>query len=209
MRLGFLFVLLLVVGGTASGCATGLEGAAAGGADPPAAAPAATTRVHQFGGPENLIPNGSFTDGTTAPWLPSVQTPSEIYLTAWPSRVGSYSLLVWPQGTASYATKAIVAMAPAKGATYGFGAWVLGSPNLVGTRVTLQLVAVRKNGDWVVAGERSRSLGRTWRHFSVQATVPIQGARDVTAVVVVPGRTFRGSWFAVDGVAAKVLSQAR
>jgi hypothetical protein len=211
VRLGFLFVLLLIVGGTASGCATGLYGSAAGGADPVPATPTVATQgtSHQFGGPDNLIPNGSFTDGTTTPWLPSVQTPSEIYATAWPSRVGTYSLLVWPRGIASYATKAIVANGPKKGARYSFGAWVQGSPNLVGTPITLQLVAVRKNGDWVLAGAKSGSLGRTWRHFSVRATVPIWGARDVTAVVVVPGRSPRGSWFAVDGVAAKVLSRAR
>jgi hypothetical protein len=212
VRVAFLLVLLLMVGGTASGCTTGLYGSAAGGPDPVPATPTPTSTAaaaQQFGGPDNLLPNGSFTDGTTTPWLPSVQTPSEIYATAWPSHIGTYSLLVWPKGTESYATKAIIANGPAKGDRYSFSAWVLGSPNLVGASIALQLVAVRKNGNWVLAGEQSEPAQRTWRHISLRATVPISNARDVTAVVVVPERPPKGSWFAVDGVVAKALPKAR
>ena len=206
MRLGFLFVALLLVCGTVTACNTGLYGAAAGGSPPPPATTVTTTPVHQYGGPTNLLPNGSFTGGTT-PWVSNAA--AKLFLTSRLHRIGSTALLVRPATPGSYfSPKAVIASAPAKGQRYSFEAWAHGSPDLVGAPLLLELDAVVMTGPTtgrlVTVTQEYRPLGRHWRHFSVRGVVPVAGAASIVAIVGVQSVS-KHSWLALDGAAAKLL----
>jgi hypothetical protein len=203
MRLGLLVAMLALVCGTTTACATGLSGAAVG-TPPPPAKPATTTPTGppQFGGPLNLLSNGTFTAGTD-PWMPSgadlqvASTPHPTALLVRPATPGSY-----------FATRAVVMWTPSKGQRYSLGLWVRGSRDLVGSRVQIGLGAVKrtgpKQGVWVNVAEKHPVLASHWRHFFIRGKVPIAGALNVTAVVGAQARS-KYSWLALDGVAAKLV----
>jgi hypothetical protein len=195
--------MLLLLCGTTTACATGLSGAAVGSPPPTNAASTTTAGPPQFGGPLNLLPNGTFTAGTT-PWEPSeaglqvTSTPHPTALLVRPATPGSY-----------FATRAVVQWTPSKGQRYSFGVWVRASPDLVGSRVQVGLGAVKRTGPnqgvWVKVAEKHPVLASHWRHFFIRGKVPIAGALNISAVVGVQAKS-KYSWLALDGVAAKLVS---
>lgn len=211
MRLGFLAAALLIVCGATTACTTGLYGAAAGGSPPAPATTASTTTTGppQFGGPANLLPNGSFTVGT-GPWVSNVG--ANLLVTLKVHRIGSTALLVRPTSPGGYfSPKAVVVTTPSKGARYSFEGWVHGSPDLTGRPVLVELAAIvmtgPTTGQSALVAEKQLPLGRHWRHFSVSGVVPVAAATNLTAIVGIQSAS-KHSWLALDGVAAKLVPPA-
>jgi hypothetical protein len=192
-------MVLLVVCGTATACATGLSGAAVV-APPP---PAATTPVGV-----NLLPNAGFTAGTT-PWVSNEA--ANLYVTN--ALIPSTALVLQPTTPGStFSAKAVVTTTPSKGEKYSFEAWMKGSPDLVGAQVQIELDAEATTtpttgpptAQMVTMAQEFRQLGRHWRHFSVTGVVPFAGATNVTAIVAVQSRS-KYSRLALNGVSAERL----
>jgi hypothetical protein len=199
MRLGLLCVVLSLVCGTATACATGLSGAAVGAPSPPA--PGTPVGV-------NLLPNGSFTAGTD-PWLSNEAANLYVTTALFPSTV----LVLQPTAPGSpFSAKAVVTTTPSKGQKYRFEAWMKGSPDLVGTPVQIELDVVETTTPTtgppttqsVVMAQEFRPLGRDWRHFSLTGVVPSAGASNVTAIVAIQSRS-KYSRLALNDVAAELL----
>lgn len=200
VRLGLLCVVLLLVCGTATACATGLSGAAVGAAQPPSRAPTTPVGV-------NLLPNGSFTAGP-APWLSNEAADLAVTRTLAPST----ALLLLPTTPGSvFSAKAVVTTTPSTGQKYSFVGWMKGSPDLVGARVQIVLGALQMTGVatgvMVTMAQKYQPLRRHWRHFAIRGVVPNVGATNVTAIVAVQSRS-KHSWLALSGVTAKLLPSA-
>jgi hypothetical protein len=201
MRLGLLCIVLSLVGGTTTACATGLSGAAVGA--PPSKAPPPPIGT-------NLLLNGDFTSGTS-PWVSNEA--AHLLVTNRRRWVRSAALLLRPATPGSYfSAKAVVLTAPSKNQRYSFEAWVQGSPDLVGAPVQVELGALQMTGpatgQMVTVAQKYRPLGRHWRHFSVQGVVPFEGAVNLTAIVAVQSRS-KHSWLALQDVAVTQLRPPR
>lgn len=196
MRLGLLCVVLSLVCGTATACATGLSGAAVVAPSPPE--PGTPVGV-------NLLPNGSFAAGT-APWVSNFAANLFVTRTPFPST----ALLLRPAVPGSYfSAKAVVPTTPFAGQEYSFEGWMKGSPDLVGKQVLIELGAVINpgpvTGRLLALAVKRPPLGRRWRHFSVRGKVPIGRVADVVAIVGAQSVS-KYSWLALDGVAAGLVS---
>lgn len=181
-----------------SGCTSALNGAAVGGTPSPAVTVAAVLTsglAHQFGGPSNLLPNGSFEAGTT-PWLTMDST---IEWTKKPHRFGKTALLARPTAFRPFGARVEIAALPATPTVFSLGGWVRGKR---GSEVIVQLYANMRSGKAVVIGTTADTLSGTWQHVSVRGRAAHAGTAYISGAIYVNTRVSLTSWLAIDGVEA-------
>jgi len=217
-------LLFLALGPVVAGCAAGDYGAAAGSSGPAAAkrtasAPARTVfsppSADEFGGPMNVLPNGSF-DAGTKPWsaLGGVKRSErpELIVTKRPHRFGSTALLVQEGGSVPFGAQVTAISTPTRGSSWRFSGWVQTSRNLLGSTLVFQIYALSKRGGTVPVATFARRLSGRWRRvtsrwtrLSVLGRTRIASATSIGARVYAKGSApLFGGWIALDGVTLKL-----
>ncbi len=196
--------LLAIAVASMSGCTSGLNGAAVGGSQPAVTVGEVLSNglAHQFGGKSNLLPNGSFTAGTS-PWQPTAH--AAIVWTKKPHRFGKTALLARPTSLRPYGARVEIFAAPAVHTIFSLSGWVRGNR---GSEVIAQLYARRPHSkNVVVIGTTTRILTGRWQRISVQGRVEHAGAAYVSGGIYVDTRISLTSSLALDGVKATQTSE--
>ncbi len=186
-----------------SGCTSALNGAAVAPGQPAVTVVEVPTNgpAPQFGGTSNLLPNGSFTAGTS-PWQPTAH--AGIVWTKKPHRFGKTALLARPTSFRPFGARVAITSAPAVHTIYSLSGWVRGDR---GSKVIAQLYALRSHSRVVVIGTTTRILTGRWQHISVRGRVTRAGTAYVTGGIYVDTRISLTSWLAIDGVKATQTSE--
>jgi hypothetical protein len=203
---------ILALAVSLTGCASGVDGAGvvgneassgAGGAGISSVVPLPPTE-RQFGGRDNLVPNGSFERGPW-PWVPFTGARNLTLTRA--HKFGKFALLVRPRTKASAVGVADLNFAakPAPGSRYSFSAWVRGPqggpPALAGVELAV-LKAHRST--WTQIGAKGRPVSGNWQLLTATGTVP-KGNPVILRVTVSLNDVSPGTWLAIDGVDAKIV----
>jgi hypothetical protein len=219
------FVALAAV---TAGCASGDYGAAAGSQvsapartrSEPARTVSAPASDRAFGGPANVVPNGSFDDGTS-PWHPlggtTKKTFPELLVTRKPCRFGTTALLVQEKLPQPFGAQVVAVSNPPRGSTWRFSGWVEAGRTLYGSTLVFQLYALTKRGGTVPIATFSKQLtGRwsrvtkRWTRLTVRGTTRIANATFVGARVYAKNSIPLAGWIALDGVTlTRVRSPSR
>jgi hypothetical protein len=196
--------LLGVAAASMSGCTTALDGAAVGASPNPAAVTVVQVPTsglaHQFGGPANLLANGSF-DAGTSPW---VTMDSTIVWTKKPHRFGKTALLARPTRFGPFGARVEIAALPAAPTAFTFSGWVRGKR---GSEVIAQLYANMRSGKAVVIGTSAEILRGRWQRISVRGRLVLARTEYVSGAIYVFTRISLTSWLAIDGVKATQTSE--
>jgi hypothetical protein len=198
-----------------TGCASAVDGAGVVGNESSSPAGGATVTVAspgfvpgaskgQFGGPSNLIVNGSFEHGTY-PWQNF--TGSRLAVTPSVHRFGRFALLVRPQRKPPRAVGAAIVdlvSQPAPGSRYSFSTWVKAPPH--GGLVQVELSTIRgRDKTWTQVAAESRRVDGRWQHLLVRGTVRIHNAAALRVTVSLNDFA-PDDGLAIDGVEAKTLA---
>jgi hypothetical protein len=196
-----------------TGCASGVDGAGVVGNESTGPGGTAVTvtalgghlgRKAQFGGPTNLVPNGSFEQGLF-PWVGF--TGSKLALTTSVHRFGRIALVARPQGKSPTAVGAAIVKLvgrPASGSRYSFSAWIKATPR--GSLAGVELAVLKAHSaTWTQIGSAGRRVTGRWQHVSARGTVRARNAVYLRATISLNDIPAAGAWLAIDGVEAKVL----
>jgi hypothetical protein len=208
-------LLLVALCSLAAACGSGVYGAAVVAQSPnsPTATSSESVTVSSsgsaraFGGPDNLVANGSFEHGV-APWLPIPG--SELELTRSPRRFGHVALLVRARKVVPpLGAKSLIVGHPRRNSMYRFASWAEGSVNLVGNPLVIQLQVLASNAHtWTGVTTLRRPLASGWHRYSLSGTVRPNRAIALRVVVFVKNSVTLNSWLALDGVVARRVTAA-
>jgi hypothetical protein len=171
--------------------------------------------AHEFGGPMNVLPNGSF-DAGTKPWtaLGGVKRSDrpELVVTKTPHRFGSTALLVEEKGSVPFGAQVAAVSNPGRGSNWLFSGWVQTSRNLFGTTLVFQLYALTKRGGAVPIATFARPLSGRWSRVTQRWTrLSVRGRTRIASATFIGARVYAknsaplsGGWIALDGVTLKL-----
>jgi hypothetical protein len=158
----------------------------------------------QFGGRDNLVPNGSFERGVW-PWVPFTGTRNLALTKA--HKFGKVALLVRPgrESPAIGAADLHFAAKPAPGSRYRFSAWVRGAKGGPRALAGIELAVLEAHrSTWTQIGAKGRPVTGNWQLLTASGTVP-KGNPLSLRVTVSLNDVSPGSWLAIDGVKAKIV----
>jgi hypothetical protein len=189
--------VLAVAAAGLSGCTSALNGAAVGPSQPvvTVAEVLRSGLPNDFGGKSNLLPNGSFSAGTS-PWVPTAH--STISWTKKPHRFGKTALLAQPTSFRPFGARVEIAATPPVHTVFSLSGWVRGNH---GSKVVAQLYENRSHtGQPIVIGTTARVLTGAWQHIWVQGRTEHAGSAYVSAGIYVATKVSLTSSLAIDGI---------